>query len=346
MGEVYRARDARLARDVAIKILPEAFVADADRLARFEREARLLAALNHPHIGAIYGFEDREGVHALVLELVEGETLADGLTRGPLPVRVALAIARQIADALEAAHEKEHHPSRSEAGERDPSHARFDPRQRAAGGVVCGVWYSAAPRARPVADDVTIKVIDFGLAKGNDEPLRDLTYLSTLNAGRTGQGGIFGTAGYMSPEQARGAAVDKRSDIWAFGCILYEMLTGRKAFAADTLSDTLVAVLERQPDWSAVPLSTPPAIQRLVRRCLEKDLKRRLHDIADARTDVDDAFRQEGPGRSLPPVAPPAWGFARPRAGCSSPPSARSRSQSRSSQRGQRRRPAARRSRV
>jgi Tol biopolymer transport system component len=269
MGEVYRARDTKLGRDVAIKILPDVFVADADRRARFEREARLLATLNHPHIGAIYGFEDRDGIHALVLELVEGETLAEKLERASglrakgtgLAIGEALAVARQIAEALEAAHER---------------------------GIV---HRDLKPANIAITPDGVVKVLDFGLAKaGIDESSPDITHSPTVAMGGTRDSVMLGTAAYMSPEQARGKVVDKRTDIWAFGCVVYEMLTGRKAFPGDTVSDTIVAILDRQPDLSALPETTPSTMRRLLRRCLEKDPKRRLHDIADARIEIDDAL--------------------------------------------------------
>ena len=272
MGEVYRARDTTLGREVAIKILPSAFTADPERRARFEREARLLAALNHPHIGGIYGLEQREGIHGLVLELVEGETLAATLGAGPLPVREALAIARQVAEALEAAHEK------------GIVHRDLKP-----GNVI-------------VTRDGVVKVLDFGLAKGGAAGSPDQTHSPTLTAGGTETGVILGTAGYMSPEQARGKTVDKRADIWAFGCVFYEMLTGRKAFAGDTVSDTLVAILDRQPAWERLPVATPAGIRRLLGRCLEKDPKRRLHDIADARIEIEESL--EAPAAAPSPEAP------------------------------------------
>src|SRR5712691_7897349 len=223
MGEVYRARDTRLGRDVALKVIPETFALDADRLARFTREAQVLASLNHPHIAAIYGFEDSAQTHALVLELVEGDTLADRIARGPMPIDEALAVARQIADALEAAHE------------RGIIHRDLKP----ANVVLQG---ARGPAPARLSDDIVVKVLDFGLAKagwageaggGGD----DLTHSPTVTVGGTRDGVILGTAPYMSPEQARGKIVDKRSDIWAFGCVLYEMLTGRKAFAGETVSD-------------------------------------------------------------------------------------------------------------
>jgi len=259
MGEVYRARDTKLGRDVAVKVLPRLFSADPERLARFEREARLLASLNHPHIAAIYGFEDTAGVHALVLELVEGPTLAERLQRGPLPIAEAVRIARQIVDALEAAHER---------------------------GIV---HRDLKPQNIKVKPDGTVKVLDFGLAKAvmaaaNDPDVSRVT----ASVGGTREGVILGTTDYMSPEQARGYTVDKRTDIWAFGCVLYEMLTGRAAFAGDTISDTIAAILERESDLSKLPATTPPGVRRLLQRCLAKDPKRRLRDIGDADADFDD----------------------------------------------------------
>jgi eukaryotic-like serine/threonine-protein kinase len=266
MGEVYRAHDSTLRREVALRILPDVFAADPDRLARFEREARVLASLNHPHIAAIYGVEEAapstgsgHAVRALVLELVEGPTLAERLRAGALPVREALEVARQIAEALEAAHER---------------------------GVVHRDLKPANVKLTP---DGVVKVLDFGIAKMR-APLEDAAVeASTVTTMGTRPGVVLGTAAYMSPEQARGQAVDKRADIWAFGCVLYELLTGRAAFAGDTLSDTLARVLEREPDWTRLPAEMSAAVRRLVRRCLEKDPKRRLHDIADARLDLDDA---------------------------------------------------------
>ena len=215
MGEVYRARDTKLERDVALKILPPAFTADADRVARFEREARLLASLNHPHIGAIYGFENAGGVPALVLELVEGDTLDDRVRRGPLPLSEALAVAQQIADALDAAH---------------------------GAGII---HRDLKPSNIKITPDGVVKVLDFGLAKAHaaEGSAPDLSKSPTMTAGGTNAGVILGTAAYMSPEQARGKALDKRTDIWAFGCVLYEMLTGRPAFRGETFSDTIAAIL-------------------------------------------------------------------------------------------------------
>jgi len=260
MGEVYRAKDTRLGRDVAIKVLPAAFTADRERLARFEREAWVLASLNHPNIGAIYGVEEFEGLHALVLELVEGDTLAGRIAvRGSgLKVSDGLGIARQIAEALEAAHEK---------------------------GIIHRDLKPANIKVTPTG---TAKVLDFGLAKSGAGSVPDLPHSPTITIGGTRDGALLGTAAYMSPEQARGQVVDKRTDIWAFGCVLYEMLTGRIAFPGATVSDHIAAILERDPDWSALSRSTPPAIERLLRRCLEKDPKQRLHDIADARIEIDE----------------------------------------------------------
>ena len=252
---MYRARDPKLDRDVAIKVLPVGFASDGERLARFQREARVLASLNHPHIGGIYGFEDASGVPALVLELVEGDTLAERLEKGPIPVSEALHIARQIADALETAHEH---------------------------GVV---HRDLKPANIKITPEGTVKVLDFGLAKAVQR-----TESALQTAGLSHEGIVLGTPAYMSPEQARGKPVDRRADIWAFGCVLYEMLTGRVAFAAETVTDTLAAVLDREPDWSLLPDKTPPAIQRLLRRCLEKDPKLRLRDMGDAGLDLQDAL--------------------------------------------------------
>ena len=250
MGEVYRARDTRLGRDVAIKILPQVFISDLDRLARFEREARVLASLNHPNIAAIYGFEDGEDVGAgfsrlggaLVLELVDGETLADRLRRGPVPVAEALSLARQMADALDAAHER---------------------------GIV---HRDLKPANIKITPEGTVKVLDFGLAKAatGDGAGPDLTHSPTVTVAGTREGVILGTAAYMSPEQARGKPVDKRTDIWAFGCVLYEMLTGRSAFGRDTTTDTLAALVERDPDWSRLPAGLSTNIRRLLQHCLPR----------------------------------------------------------------------------
>ncbi len=282
MGEVYRARDTRLGRDVAIKILPSHLTADPERRARFAREARLLATLNHPHIGAIYGLEETDGLTALVLELVEGPTLADRLVRGPLPIAEALTIARQIADALDAAHQK------------GIVHRDLKPANIVLQG---GANASGVP-----SGDVRAKVLDFGLAKTMAVGLEgDLIQRPSGSPDRTADGRILGTPAYMSPEQARGQAVDKRSDIWAFGCVLYEMLAGRRAFEADTISDMFVSILEREPDWAALPVATPVAVRRLLRRCLEKDPTRRVRDIGDVRLELEDSYSIESSEQARDP---------------------------------------------
>ncbi|HYB94743.1 MAG TPA: protein kinase [Vicinamibacterales bacterium] len=272
MGEVYRARDTRLNRDVAIKILPDAFASDADRVARFAREAQTLASLNHPHIAQIYGLEQSSTVTALVMELVEGEDLAQRIARGPIPVDEALAIARQLADGLEAAHEK---------------------------GII---HRDLKPANIKLTPDGTVKVLDFGLAKaseiGEREPGRtgDLANSPTMAApAMTHAGIILGTAAYMSPEQARGKPVDKRADIWAFGCVLYEMLTGRPPFHGETVTDTLASVVKESADLDRLPADTPIHIQRLIERCLQKDPRMRLRDIGDARLDLDARIPESAP---------------------------------------------------
>ena len=261
MGEVYRGRDLRLGRDVAIKLLPSLLADDPGRRARFERESRLLAALSHPHIAAIHSIEEVDGRFALILELVEGPTLADRLKAGPIATAEALQIARQLAEALEAAHDK---------------------------GVV---HRDLKPSNVKVTSDGTVKLLDFGLAKatanGSGEAAKNV---SGPDPYPTRDGVILGTGAYMSPEQARGQTVDNRTDVWAFGCVLYEMLTGRRAFSGETISDTIAAILDREPDWTALPPALPPEVQRLVRRCLQKDASRRLHDIADARLEIDEAM--------------------------------------------------------
>jgi Tol biopolymer transport system component len=261
MGEVYRARDMKLGRDVAVKVVAAAFLSDPERLARFEREARVLATLNHPHIGAIYGSEETDGVRGLVLELVEGATLAERLASGPLPIEGALTVAQQIADALEAAHDK---------------------------GII---HRDLNPANIKITPDGTVKVLDFGLAKvlAPEAPGHGPSQVPTA-AGGTREGVIAGTPAYMSPEQARGKAVDKRTDIWAFGAVLYEMLTARPAFHGETMSDTIAAVLGGEPDWNELPAQTPVSVRRLLKRSLEKDPKRRLRDIGDARTEIEEAL--------------------------------------------------------
>jgi serine/threonine protein kinase len=262
MGEVYRARDAKLGRDIAIKVLPNAVADDPERLARFEREARVLAALNHPNIAHIHGFEDSTGAPAIVMELVEGPTLADRIARGPIPMDEAFAIARQIAEALEAAHEQ---------------------------GII---HRDLKPANIKLRDGGTVKVLDFGLAKAM-EPAGamsvDLSMSPTITTPAMTQAGvILGTAAYMAPEQAKGRPADRRSDVWAFGCVLYEMLTGALAFHAADVTETIAYVLTREPDWSALPSNTTAAVRRLLRRCLEKDRNRRLHDIGDARIELEE----------------------------------------------------------
>ena len=300
MGEVYRARDTRLGREVALKVLPEAFARDSERMARFEREARLLASLNHPHIAAIYGLEEIDGLRAIAMELVEGDELSALIGRGAaasrdpatgtwdagassnraltpampgLPLDEALSFARQIAEALEAAHEK---------------------------GVIHRDLKPANVKVNP---DGQVKVLDFGLAKaldsaaGSDDPAStNVANSPTISAVATRAGVILGTAAYMSPEQARGKPLDRRTDIWSFGCLLYEMLTGRMTFRGETVTDTLAGILEREPDWQALPAATPPAVRRVLRRCLQKDPKHRLRDIADARMELDESLAAPASG--------------------------------------------------
>jgi Tol biopolymer transport system component len=270
MGEVYRARDTKLNRDVAIKVLLPAVANDPDRLARFSREAQVLASLNHPNIAAIYGIEETGGVTALVMELVDGEDLSQRIARGPIPLDEALPIARQIAEALEAAHDH---------------------------GIIHRDLKPANIKVRP---DGTVKVLDFGLAKAipqapgpKSQAHDNLANSPTLSIHATEAGIILGTAAYMSPEQAAGKSVDKRSDLWAFGVVLLEMLTGRRPFKGETVSHVIAAVLKDEPDWSALPSGTPASIRRLLRRCLEKDRKRRLPDAADARLEIDEAREPE-----------------------------------------------------
>ena len=261
MGQVYRATDTKLKREVALKILPEAFSADPERLARFQREAEVLASLNHPNIAAIHGLEESDGVRALVLELVEGPTLADRIKQGPIPLDEALPIAKQIAEALEAAHEA---------------------------GVI---HRDLKPANIKVRDDGTVKVLDFGLAKALDpSPDGDPSESPTLTAMATQMGVILGTAAYMSPEQARGKKVDKRTDVWAFGAVLFEMLTGKHAFEGEDVSMTLSSVLQREPDWSRLPSAVSPSLSMFLHRCLEKDPKQRVHDVADVRLALEGAF--------------------------------------------------------
>src|SRR5579859_5851758 len=300
MGEVYRARDTKLGREVALKVLPAEFAQDADRMARFQREAQVLASLNHPNIASIYGLEESGSTRALVMELVEGQTLAERITRivapdgapgsalaappavvsrktkvagedtgattgahgAPPYLDEALGIAKQIAEALEFAHER---------------------------GII---HRDLKPANIKVTPDGAVKVLDFGLAKAlaTEASGTNLANSPTISIAATQAGVILGTAAYMSPEQAKGKAVDRRTDIWAFGCVLYEILTGKPTFEGETVSDVLAAVIMRDPDWSAVPQSTPVAIQRLVRRCLIKDPKQRLRDIGEARIAIEETL--------------------------------------------------------
>src|ERR1700692_4625634 len=259
MGEVYQAHDTKLGRDVAIKVLPEAFAHDADRLSRFQREAKMLASLNHPNIATIYGLEQSDGTSYLVMELVAGETLAERVKReGAVPVEEALAICKQIAEGLEAAHEKSI------------------------------IHRDLKPANVKVTPEGKVKVLDFGLAKAfegdaaNDDPSNS----PTLSMAATMPGVILGTAAYMSPEQARGKQVNKATDIWAFGCVFYELLTGKQAFQGEDVAGILAAVLRVEPDLSRLPETTPPAIHRLLQRCLRKDKRQRLQDATDARIEI------------------------------------------------------------
>jgi eukaryotic-like serine/threonine-protein kinase len=276
MGEVYRARDTRLQRDVAIKVLPASMALDADRIGRLQREAVVLASLNHPGIAVIHGLEEAGGVHALVLELIDGPTLADRIARGPIPVAEALGIARQVADALVAAHDN---------------------------GVIHRDLKPANIKLRP---DGVVKVLDFGLAKMLSAPGVDgaLSHSPTMMASMPGV--LAGTAAYMSPEQARGHEANRRADIWAFGCVLFEMLAGRRVFDGATTSEVLAEVLKSEPDWAQLPAETPESIRRVLRRCLQKDAALRLRDIGDARLELEEARRER-----LAPTAPTAAGTRR-----------------------------------
>jgi serine/threonine protein kinase len=267
MGEVYRARDTRLGRDVALKVLPQAFARDAERVARFRREAQVLASLNHPNIAAIYGFEDSGGVHALVMELVEGPTLAERIAKGPIAVEEALPIAKQLCEALEYAHER---------------------------GIV---HRDLKPANIKLASNDAVKILDFGLAKAlqGDAASGDISSSPTITRMATQAGIILGTAAYMSPEQAKGKSVDRRADIWAFGCVLFEMLTGKMAFSGETVTDTLAAVIRAEPDWFLLPADTPQAIRQLLRRCLKKDAKQRLQSVGDARIAVEEVLSGASP---------------------------------------------------
>src|SRR5262245_37153193 len=287
MGEVYRATDTNLKREVAIKILPEGVAADRERLARFRREAEVLASLNHPNIAIVHGWEKSEGMTALVMELVEGPTLADRIAEGPIPVNEALPIAKQIAEALEAAHEQ---------------------------GII---HRDVKPANIKITRDGAVKVLDFGLAKWLDSaPPVNASQSPTISSPViTRAGVIVGTAAYMSPEQARGKSLDKRTDIWAFGCVVYEIMTGRAAFPGETLPDTIAAILDREPDWGALPASRAAGIGHLLRRCLNKDPKHRLRDIGDARIEIAEALTTpSGDARAptMPGVHAAGWQLALP----------------------------------
>ena len=271
MGEVYRAKDTRVDRTVALKVLPEEFFEDEDRRARFGREARTLASLNHPGIAILFAFEEVSGRHLLAMELVEGDGLESKIASGPLPLEESLSYAKQIAEALEAAHEK---------------------------GVI---HRDLKPANVKVTPEGRVKLLDFGLAKifegdGGTGSSPSITHSPTLTARATAAGMILGTAAYMSPEQARGKPVDKRTDVWAFGCVLFEMLTGKRAFEGETVSDTLAAILKEDPNWAALPEQTPAAVRKILRRCLQRDAKLRLHDIADARLDLEELSAQSASG--------------------------------------------------
>src|SRR5215471_18475162 len=261
MGEVYLGRDTKLNREVAIKVLPSTFTGDPDRLARFRREAQVLASLNHPNIGAIYSFEESEGIHALALEYVEGPTLEDRIARGPIPLETALSIARQIAEALEVAHEQ---------------------------GIVHRDLKPGNVKLRP---DGVVKVLDFGLAKPALQPQAPGTEAGCpelTSPTMTAMGMMVGTPAYMSPEQVKGRGVDRRADIWAFGAVLYEMSSGRRAFRGEDVPETLASVLQQEVDWSVIPGSTPARVRNLVARCLDRDLRRRLRDVGEARIAIDE----------------------------------------------------------
>jgi serine/threonine-protein kinase len=288
MGEVYRATDSRLGRDVALKVLPEAFATDAERMARFEREAHLLASLNHSNIATIHGLEEADGVRCLVLELVEGPTLADRIAQGPIALEEALPIAKQITEALEYAHEH---------------------------GVI---HRDLKPANIKVTPEGTVKILDFGLAKAFEDevPQEEIAKSPTLTAMATQAGIILGTAAYMSPEQAKGKKVDRRGDIWAFGVVLFEMLTGKQLYQGETVSETMAAVMLTKPDWDALPATTPVPIRELLRRCLEKDSRRRLQAIGEARITIealltDPTAADTAAASAVPPTAS-SWRRALP----------------------------------
>jgi serine/threonine-protein kinase len=280
MGEVYEARDTKLERKVAVKVLPSAFVNDPERLSRFQREARMLAALNHPNIATIYGLDQADGTHFLTMELVSGETLAERLKAGPVPIDEALKVAVQIAEALEAAHEK---------------------------GII---HRDLKPANVKVTTEGKVKVLDFGLAKAfqDDSSTGDPANSPTLSQAATMQGIILGTAAYMSPEQARGKSVDKRTDVWAFGCVLYELLSGRRAFHGEDTTEILATVVKADPDWSRLPAATPAKICDLLRRCLQKDKSQRLRDAGDARLEIQEALSFPGAEPKVAAATPiPSW---------------------------------------
>jgi serine/threonine protein kinase/Tol biopolymer transport system component len=271
MGEVYQAHDSKLGRDVAIKVLPEQFARDPERLARFQREAKMLAALNHPNIAAIYGLEQSGNTHYLVMELVPGQTLAERIRGGAIPLDEALPIARQVTDAVEYAHDKN------------------------------VIHRDLKPANIKVTADGTVKVLDFGLAKALSEEIaaQDMSNSPTLSMAATRQGIILGTAAYMSPEQAKGKTVDRRTDVWAFGAVLYEILAGKQAFQGEDVTEILVAVMSQEPAWDALPSTTPPAIRNLLRRCLDRNLRRRLPHIADARITIEDVLSGAAPAEAV-----------------------------------------------
>ena len=274
MGEVYRATDTKLGREVALKVLPPVFANYAQRMARFKREAHVLASLNHPNIASIYGLEEADGIHFLVLELVEGPTLAEKIKEGAVPLDESLNIATQIAEALEAAHEK---------------------------GVI---HRDLKPANVKVTPEGMVKVLDFGLAKALAEPASEAVTENSPTASilPTQEGVILGTAAYMSPEQAKGRAVDKRADIWAFGVVLFEMLTGKRLYTGGNASETLAAVIKDDPDWNLLPTDTPLKIRELLRRCLQKESRKRLHDIADARIEIEETQTGQAEEEMTPPT--------------------------------------------
>ena len=286
MGEVYRAEDTNLDREVAIKVLPERFSQDPERLARFEREAKLLASLNHPNIAAIYGFEHSGEIHFLVLELVEGDTLAERVAKGPLPVEEALEVCRQIAEGVEAAHDK---------------------------GVI---HRDLKPANVKVTPEGKIKILDFGLAKAfeGEVAAADISQSPTLTEEMTRAGVILGTAAYMSPEQAKGQPVDKRTDIFAFGCVLYELLTAKRAFAGDTITETIASVLKSEPDLEALPEKTAWRVLELLRQCFEKAARERLQHLGDGRIQINRALTEPttSPIDGMSAAQPAGWKILAP----------------------------------